>query len=475
VDAYDCVGTAQAWAQEEFGHANVGDARRTNRLVNMAASAALFPSGKLTDVFQTSATRQGAYKFVENESVEAEAISEAAGLASAKRCADEPFVFVAVDGTSINLTDRAGTKDFGTVGSFTNGARGMQLVAAIAVDLDGVPIGLTSMQWWNRLEKVSTPRKSRAFDEKELRHWGDACLETCARFAQEAPECKLWFLTDREGDAWELLQLLDTTEHWYTVRGNHNRRVKSKWASPKYIFDKLAPKHTQKGSYKLHVSGSHGRTARTARINIHTAQVTLLLKNSRNDRIHEFPVRAIYVREAGKVPPGEERIEWLLYTNYPAQTMEDTLLVVHGYMYRWRIEDLFRVWKSGACNVESTQLQTTKSVKIWANMLASVAARIERLKHLAREKPNLPATEEFAQNEIDALVLLKRQRKKNNEVIGDETPTIAQAVLWLAELGGYTGKSSGGPPGSVTIARGLERLEPAAEMLRLLSKNGRLK
>ena len=34
----------------------------------------------------------------------------------------------------------------------------------------------------------------------------------------------------------------------------------------------------------------------------------------------------------------------------------------------------------------------------------------------------------------------------------------AQAALWLAELGGYTGKWSGGPPGSTTIGRGLERV-----------------
>ena len=41
-------------------------------------------------------------------------------------------------------------------------------------------------------------------------------------------------------------------------------------------------------------------------------------------------------------------------------------------------------------------------------------------------------------------------------------PTIAQATLWLAELGGYTGKSSGGPPG---ISRGLAKLRSAADAI----------
>jgi hypothetical protein len=64
--------------------------------------------------------------------------------------------------------------------------------------------------------------------------------------------------------------------------------------------------------------------------------------------------------------------------------------------------------------------------------------------------------------------MLKREHKKKTEVVPDTMPTIAQATRWLADLGGYTGRSSGGPPGAITIRRGLEYLKPAAEMLRLL-------
>jgi hypothetical protein len=44
-------------------------------------------------------------------------------------------------------------------------------------------------------------------------------------------------------------------------------------------------------------------------------------------------------------------------------------------------------------------------------------------------------------------------------------PTIAQATLWLAELGGYTGKSSGGPPGTITISRSLAKVGAAADAI----------
>jgi len=46
---------ARAWAYEEFGHAELGDTRRTARLVRMAASLAERPGGKILDVFRSNA------------------------------------------------------------------------------------------------------------------------------------------------------------------------------------------------------------------------------------------------------------------------------------------------------------------------------------------------------------------------------------------------------------------------------------
>jgi hypothetical protein len=100
-------------------------------------------------------------------------------------------------------------------------------------------------------------------------------------------------------------------------------------------------------------------------------------------------------------------------------------LVIYGYTQRWRIEEFHRTWKQGRCNVESTQLHSTEHVKIWAIILASVSMRIERLKYLSRNYPDLPATEELSSYEIQALVILKRQHKKRTERIPNRIPTIA--------------------------------------------------
>jgi len=94
----------------------------------------------------------------------------------------------------------------------------------------------------------------------------------------------------------------------------------------------------------------------------------------------------------------------------------------------------------------------------WATILATVATRIERLKYLSRNKPELPATVELSALEMEALKICHKDRLGKRAPKLPDIPTIADACQWIAELGGHMRLKSSGPPGSVTIARGLERL-----------------
>lgn len=190
----------------------------------------------------------------------------------------------------------------------------------------------------------------------------------------------------------------------------------------------------------------------------------------------QLTVNVVEAREVGPIPSGEEPIHWRLFTNQSIETEDDVRRVLSGYGKRWRIEDLHKTWKSGACNVEDTQLRSTVRVIKWAILMVATAARIERIKHLARTEPSLPASVEFEPDEIEATILMKREYKKRTERIPSSMPTIAQITLWLAELGGYMGpKSSGGPPGSITIRRGLDFVLPAAAVIAHLRKMGKLR
>jgi hypothetical protein len=119
------------------------------------------------------------------------------------------------------------------------------------------------------------------------------------------------------------------------------------------------------------------------------------------------------------------------------------------------------------CGIEDTQLEDGDHIVRWAVILSAVAMRVERLKYLARMTPDAPASEELSQPEIDAIIGLK---KPKGYKLGD-MPTIGLAVRWLADLGGYTGRSSGGPAGSIVIGRGLMWIAPAIEYARNTSEN----
>jgi hypothetical protein len=119
------------------------------------------------------------------------------------------------------------------------------------------------------------------------------------------------------------------------------------------------------------------------------------------------------------------------------------------------------------CGIEDTLLEDGDRIVRWAIILSSVAMRVERLKYLARMTPEAPASEELSQAEIDTIIGLKRPKGYK---MGD-MPTIGLAVRWIADLGGYTGRSSGGPPGSIVIGRGLFWIAPAVQLARSYDEN----
>lgn len=180
-------------------------------------------------------------------------------------------------------------------------------------------------------------------------------------------------------------------------------------------------------------------------------------------------LHAVLVEELGEPPVGEEPISWLLLTNMAVESFDDARLVVYGYSQRWRVEEFHKAWKS-VCRVEDSQLEVL-AFKVWATILASVAMRIERLKYLARNEPDAAATVELTDVELQAIIALKTDDggPPPKDYSPDKVPTIAQAVRWIAELGGYVGaKRSGGPPGTIVIGRGLQDVQIAARVIAAL-------
>ncbi len=453
------------WAWEEFGEAALGDRRRVTRLVDMAARLAERPGGRISDVYVRPGESQGAYDFVRNDAVSTGALVRAVGVATARRCAEYDRVIVAIDGSSLNLTDHAEKKGFGRVGSPRHSAggkvsaRGLKTLAAAAVGTDGVFLGLLDIQWWTRGAALIR-RIWRPVAERETQRWVEAGASALQVLAAEAPLTRVCFVVDREGDSRYVLKALNESGHEFIVRSTWNRRLTG---TKRGLHEQIMHAPVL-GRYQVDLRRSGTRAARSARFEIRAMQVTVWDRRRRADNPFRMPINVVQIRE---LRPRAARLQWTLLTNRRVESFEQARAVAQEYMLRWRIEEFHRTWKGGHCNVEQTQLRHRDHVIRWAMIHAAVAARIERLKGLARTNPDALATEEFSQAELRALILVRHRFSKNRDDIDPGKVTVRQAIRWVGEMGGFTG---GGRrfPGSVTLARGLERLAHYVEAFELV-------
>jgi hypothetical protein len=213
------------WAYENFGHAEVGDPRRVARLVSMAAQAASTPAGRVTEVFKSSAEREGAFRLLESAAVSADRVAAAAFEATAQRCNGEKLVYVALDGSTLTLTDRKKHRELGRVGAYAG--RGLHVMTALGIDERGTTCGLLAQHWWARTEKRTKRAKcyGKRYLERETRYWLDAINSVQARLTEHAPQTRAWYQLDRGADGWPIFALAVEQQLLLTVRSCHDRRL----------------------------------------------------------------------------------------------------------------------------------------------------------------------------------------------------------------------------------------------------------
>jgi hypothetical protein len=459
----------ERWAKATFGDAVLGDRRRVDRLVSVAARAAAQPTGTVTGVLKTSAEQEGAFRLLENEDVGAAAIQRAAFDATARACPRDALIYVPIDGSSLTLTDLARRRELGRVGSKPK-TRGLEVMTALAVNEHGCPTGVLDQRWWarehepRRRDKYQSQCINNRHLERETRFWLET-LTTCEdRLADNAQQSKAWYQLDRGADCWPVFQHALDHELLITIRSNHNRRLvgpDGPKGERRYLRQELERQRSM-GSYEIEVPRRGLRGRRRAAITLRWCKVQISARISSNHRkIFEF--NAVLARESQRRP---DRISWVLLTTRAIESRDDVEAVVRGYTLRWRIEDFHRAWKRGHCNVEKTQLQGRSTIIKWATILAAVAARALHLAHVLRSAPDLPASTEFTEYEIEASFILNEKKRDQRKSL-----SVGDVLRLIAELGGFGNRYYGGKlPGATVIGRGLTYLAPLARGLEIQDK-----
>jgi transposase-like protein len=284
-----------SWAEAEFGDAELGDERRTRRLVRLGAEVARRPSGKVTQACATSASREGAFRLLENDAIGVKPVTDAAARATMRRCQEQSRVYVAIDGTSLSLTDGTGKKGLGAVGAWSKGRRGIHAMTAFAVAEDGRPLGICDQKLWVREQPSKSPARARSTDlaHRETRYWLELLTGAQTAFAQSAPGCDPWFQLDRGADCWPVLAFARDRGLLLTLRAAHDRHVDTQlhslWATLEQApirsrervhvpAAKPRQKRQRKGG-RLVFTMTAPRHRRIAKVTLRSATVPLVLTN----------------------------------------------------------------------------------------------------------------------------------------------------------------------------------------------------
>ena len=160
----------------------------------------------------------------------------------------------------------------------------------------------------------------------------------------------------------------------------------------------------------------------------------------------------VHIREENP-PRNVKPLEWFILTTLPVNNPDEARQILHWYALRWRIEDYFRVLKSG-CKVEELQHNTALRLERAVAINMVIAWRVQLMVRLGREVPELPAELLFSDLELRVLATFARSRKlAPPECLG-------KAVTLVAHLGGWFKRRD--PPGAELMWKGYTKLAAMA-------------
>ena len=442
------------WAANEFTGAKLHDQRLVKRLITLATDFAQHPTAPIPQACGSWDKTKAAYRFFDNDSVKPQDILQAHVQATLQRMQTHPIVLCAQDTTTLNYSTHPQTEGLGPISNNRDKTLGLLLHSTLALTPAGQPLGLLHAHNWARSARAygrsSYTRNRTPLANKESQKWLDS-LSACQSLAPGCPRTTLVNVADREGDLYDLfVQALRPSQGpvvHLLVRAQHDRQV----AHPqRYLWDFLAAQPVS-ARLKIKVPSKDGQAGRLATLSIRFGEVRLRPPCLKEDQA-PLTLWAIEAREV-RPPKGAKAICWRLLTTMGVATAEAAVEKVRWYSQRWHIEIIHKVLKSG-CKVEQRQLETTVRLQRVVMVDLIVAWRVLALCKAGRETPEGLASDWLSSDEWRALWCYMNEDTHPPR----RSPTLHQAVRWIAQLGGFLGRRRDGEPGPLVLWRGLQQL-----------------
>lgn len=455
---------SQAWSQEMFGASELGDARRTKRLVDLGARLARRAGESLAKCCEgEQAAIQGSYRLINNDQVEPQAIAQAGFAQVAERAQQQSQVLLAVQDTTTVSYAHEVAAELGTVGSKLQARqRGYLVHSTLLVGADGEnTVGLIEQSRWCREDAAygqKHDRKRRAYESKESFKWQQASERMHERLGETM--ARTITVCDRESDIYEYLHYMGSQGHRFVIRAQADRKVQSTQTT---LFEALAGDQPWLYETTVAIAQRGGRAGRQASVRVSAKTVSLSAPSSRRKGREPLTVNVVRVCEAE--PSGKEALNWILLSSEPVDTIEQVRRIVRYYELRWRIEEFHKAWKSGV-GVERLRLQSASNLERMLVITAFVAVRLLQL----REQLGAPVDR---QDPVGCDVALSTEQWQvlwqldQRSVPPQSPPTARWACLAIAKLGGFTDTKRTGRPGWDTLWHGWQRLQDRIDGFRI--------
>lgn len=443
-----------------FAAADLGDQRRTRRLVQVFDQFCRHPGGSLPDKLQSPGDLKALYRLMDCDAVTHAALLVPLRQHTQRRIDDhEGPVLILHDATELDYTSHDSLADeLGQIGQ--GPGRGYICQNVLAVDPQtGATLGLMDqiLHCRDEVPEGETLTQSRDRDSRESLLWLKGTRHLPA-------DRKLIDVCDQGADTFEFLEHECRSQRRFVIRSHHSRKVYAghQPQGRQFNLKDYARRLPALGSREQPIQAQQGarprKARRAAQLQVSAAPVLVLRPHSRCGRHGNDPLPLYVVRVWESNPPqGEKPIEWVLLTNEPVLTEEDAWRVVGWYQWRWVIEEFHKGLKTG-CGIEELQFTDVDRLQPMIALLSAVATTLLNLRDAARhpEAATRRATTILAQEYVEVLSL-SRYRKLRPHL------TVAEFYRALARLGGHQNRKRDGFPGWLVLWRGWTKLQSMLE------------
>lgn len=453
------------WAQDIFSGCELGDVRRTRRVMKMAGQLAAHTGRSLAQSCDgDEIVQEGAYRLVRNHHVQPQALMEGGFRSTVRQASGCARLLAIQDSTTLSYRHavRQGLGELGGPGR--RAGTGLWVHSSLLVDAASEQtVGLIEQDYWSRpaaQRGQRHQRKERAYEDKESYKWQRASARVAARLGEVM--AKVITVCDREADVFEYLHYKCSRGERFLIRAAQDRGL---WAEEQRLFEQVRAQGQRCGKVGVQVPQRGGRPARQAVLELRSAEVMLALpKRPDGTELSPLRVNVVLAEEMGRAA---EQLCWILLTSEAVDSAAQVQDILRCYGLRWRIEEFHKAWKSGA-GVEELRMQHRDNLLKMAVMLAFVAVRLLQLREALdhKELSELPCTQVLGAEEWKLLWVSTQKRK----TLPKEAPTLKWAYLAIAKLGGFTDTKRTGRASWETMWLGWSRLNERVNGYRLLKE-----